>query len=266
MMAVVMLLIAFAAQGLTFMIYGQREFCFNDAVAGDCTLEFGAYLSLAATAALYVAAIVWCCMPRSAPFCIAPGKNPSDLQTTAQKSQDYNEFFGANTVADMLEYKESNQPQYQRTTSQPFEPASVYDGGAAEQPSRNTSPWASSQLRGPIPQQQQQQQQSQQYDGLSIISEMDESITQPPPGFFPADDPSYGFQTPAPAGAALPIRRDTPDDLNSAAAWTPNPYGGDPFAVAAPIQSADFDNPFLLDNSIPPVDPASRPAYGNLQG
>ena len=260
MLTVVMLLMAFGAQGLTFMMYGQREFCFDDGVAGDCTLEFGAYMSIAATAALYVAAIVWCCMPRSAPFCIAPGKNNSDLETTAQKSQDYNEFFGANTVADMLEYKGSNNPR--TTTPQPFEPASVYDMGAAEQPA-TSSAWASSQLRAPIPQQQQQQ---AQYDHLSIISELDES-TLPPPGFFAADDPSYGFQaatTSTTAAAALPIRRDTPEDLNSAAAWTPNPYGGDPFA--APIQSADFDNPFLLDSSIPPVDPASRPAYGNLQG
>jgi hypothetical protein len=232
LLVILLLVVAFGAQGLTFMIYGQREFCYDDAIAGNCSLEFGAYMSIAATGAFYVAAIVWCCMPRTPPFCIAPAK--TNNPTSVQQSQDYNEFYGANTVADMLEYKESNQNQ----PPEDFEPASVYDMGAAEP----TSPWADSQNRAPIPKQQPQQ----RYYSGGGPNEGDASSV--PPGFYPADDPKFGFQEPADP------------------AWTPSASGADPFSGTTPMQHAEFDNPFLIDDSLPPTNPTSRPAYGNLQG
>jgi hypothetical protein len=60
--------------------------CINAKSKLNCTVEFSDSMSIEATDALYEAATVCCCLPRSAPFCIAPGKNNSDLQTTAQKS------------------------------------------------------------------------------------------------------------------------------------------------------------------------------------
>jgi hypothetical protein len=238
---VILLLLAFTAQGLTFMIYGQREFCFDDKTAGECSLELGGYMAIAATCAFYAAAIVWCCMPRTDPFCRAQGKN-NNLEANAQQSQDYNEFYGANTVANMLEYNEAN-----KGPPPSLEPESVYDSGAAEPV---MSPWADSQNRAPIP----QIQQSHTDDSSSL-----------PPGFFPADDPAYGFQEEI-------IQQDSGGFVGHVASWTSsNQNDGQNYQHAAsfsplapPVE--EFDNPFIIDENLPAGNPASRPAYGNLQG
>jgi len=236
--AIGFLLIAFAGQGLTFMVYGQREFCHDNDVGGDCTMELGSYMSIAATAAFYVSAIVWCCMPRSQPFCCT--KENKNTESNAEKSQDYNDFFGANTVADMLDYKESNR------YSRPMEPASVYDTGAAEQ--TTSSPWADSRNADPIPQQR-----PAVRGGGGL-----------PPGFYAADDPNYGFQ-----GDTF-RREPSGGSSGSYHNYQQQQSGGvDPYGISAPMQHSEFDNPFVLDNNLPSSSDAaaaSRPAYGNLQG
>jgi len=64
LVAFLMLFLAFVGQGMTFMIYGQKEFCFDENKSVSCRLEFGAIMSITAASAFYVASVVWCCMPR----------------------------------------------------------------------------------------------------------------------------------------------------------------------------------------------------------
>lgn len=100
-------------------------------------MEFGAIMSIAATGAFYIASIVWCCMPRTPPFCIAVGNK--NTQTNAEKSQDYNEFYGANTFETTATQE---RPAYELENSKDYYSPSGEEGGAA---------WADSDNRPPIP-------------------------------------------------------------------------------------------------------------------
>lgn len=61
------LVLAVAAQGGTFLVYGQSEFCVDDGTI-NCDFGLGAILSLVAAGSYYVALNVYCCMPRIEPY------------------------------------------------------------------------------------------------------------------------------------------------------------------------------------------------------
>lgn len=231
-LVVVLLLVAFSAQGLTFMIYGQREFCFDDQVAGDCQIEFGAYMAIAATAAFYSAAIVWCCMPRNPPFCV--GQPPPKAN---KGEDDENEFYGAHTRAMLQDDEDADYNNYGNTAPKELEPSSVYDQGASE----NVG-WADSNNRGGIPQRSADDKDYYKHN------------SNPPPM--------------APVVESPPAEWDTPPSHDRSIDWIANNNNGDLLASSSQDPAGDdFDNPFLLDDSnLPPEDPAHRPAYGNLQG
>eukprot|EP00934_Nitzschia_sp_Nitz4_P004190 Nitzschia sp. Nitz4//scaffold342_size18221//3533//4729//NITZ4_008793-RA/size18221-snap-gene-0.24-mRNA-1//-1//CDS//3329548571//4180//frame0 len=81
-------------QSLTFIIYGQSEFCFGSGVANDCQLGGGAIYSICAAGCFYFSALLWCCLPRVV--------RPSSSKRRAEESggEDYYIGQGAHVATD----------------------------------------------------------------------------------------------------------------------------------------------------------------------
>ena len=226
---------------------------FDDTVAGECKMEMGAFMSIAAAVAFYIASVVWCCMPRSAPFCIARGNK--GINKKAANSKDYDDFYAANT----FETTKTNEgpPQELENSNDYYTPSG-----------ESTSlPWADSDNRPPIPNTPIVDAESQ-YVGSTRVpmqpqlqssfnnTPMGAPIQQPPP-------PVYGNALSASTGPMV-----TPYDGSSGpvhGAWQDHTSTWTGHDVSNPMNATHeepFANPFAIDEQ--PV--AGRPAYGNLQG
>lgn len=198
-------------------------------------------MGITATAAFYVSSIVWCCMPRSDPFCCAKGNRNIERQQQQQqneeKSKDYNSFYGANT----FETQDTNkvESQFNDTTT-----PSVADTMASNS-------WANSDNRGLIPQQQQHQPSS------DFGAPMGYGNNYSGGGSYeasPMDPPAYN------AAAAPPAEAWQDHTAEWSTHDTTNPMNA--------THDEPFANPFSLEepNAGGTGYPPSRPAYGNLQG
>jgi len=268
LMAVLMLIASFGMQGMTFMIYGQREFCFDDNIAGECQMGMGAYMSIAAAGAFYIASVVWCCMPRSAPFCIARGNK--GINKKAENSKDYDEFYAANT--------------FETANTNPAPPQELENSNDYYTPSGESSslPWADSDNRPPIPNAPIVDAESQ-YSGAMVPMQAPygnystnggmvpmQPQLQPSSSSFTTSTPmGYGSSSSTggpPAGMSGPMV--TPYDGSSGpinVGWQDHTSSWTGHEVSNPMNATHeepFANPFALEDPMP----ANRPAYGNLQG
>jgi len=181
-----LLFLGFVGQGMTFMVYGQTEFCFDDNATEDCSLELGAYLSIAAASAFYAASVMWCCMPRAQPIMQRGRKSASgdsddtkrdveepqkpvdrDAPPDAEGSHTWQSFdksaFGQSRSGSGS-YEDEPEPEYASS--------SHFQGD-----STTTSPTVEVQQQSPYEQQQQQQQQPSPTTTSSYYQQQQ----QPPP-------------------------------------------------------------------------------------
>lgn len=229
----------------------------------------GAYMSIAAAGAFYIASVVWCCMPRSAPFCIARGNK--GINKKAENSKDYDEFYAANT--------------FETANTNPSPPQELENSNDYYTPSGESSslPWADSDNRPPIPN-------TPIVDAESRYSGAMVPMMQPPmhsssygssnggmvpmqpelqssyhtPMGAPVQQPMYGGGS----GSVVSGPMVTPFDGSSGpihVGWQDHTTSWTGHEVTNPMNATHeepFANPFAMDEQ--PM--AGRPAYGNLQG
>ncbi len=212
---------------------------FDDRIAGECKLEFGAYMSIAASAAFYFTSIVWCCMPRSPPFCIAQGNQGIDR--APENGKDYHEFYAANT----FETTTTNPPQELENQHDYYTPS----GETTEKP------WADSDNRPPIP-------------SVPVVEPpyaMTEHVpvVEPPYAMTGHVPPSYDTRSMA-MTTTTEMPAPMPDGFQDhTAQW----MGHDTSNPMNATHDEPFANPFVVEEPMAgAVSSPGRPAYGNLQG
>lgn len=233
--AVTCLILACCFQGLSFIIYGQREFCFDKVISADCELEIGAILSMSAAGTFYVATIAWCCLSRLPPLCCKHRAPSRDNSSKITGNSSY--LVGAPDV-----------PENHRSASNEFP---IMGSGAA--------PWDAQQQRQPqnpfgdFQPQTSLFTEEQQYGGSQWVLP-----TSPSP--YQDEQPSYADSSYAQPQYQAPRSRQLPPSWQlPTAPWDPNdPYGNSG-------TSGSYDNPFASGASQAPSYEYQRPAYGNLQ-
>jgi hypothetical protein len=230
-------------------------------------------MSIAATSAFYLASIVWCCMPRSDPFCIAKGNHKGISKDDDDARGGTDDFYVTSPMNDTT--TPNNETFETGGSSSPTQQHEDY--GTPNAGASNNNAWADSDNRGggpmiaPSMQEHHQSQQQSHHESQQPMFQPEWQTSSTHQSYNDGSQ-QYNDASAPPTGSSGTFHprtaehEDPPAYQDHTSSWTAHEIS-DPtpgYSPAAPSSSDQepFANPFLIDEA----SAAQRPAYGNLQG
>ena len=88
LLPLVLYLLAFAVQGLTFFMYNEKNVCFrldtslsDELIQNSCQLSSAAFLSMTAGFSYYICTVLICCLPRPLHHCVSYAQSKESAST-----------------------------------------------------------------------------------------------------------------------------------------------------------------------------------------